>query len=86
MAEAIREELGDFLLHLAWQFVIAEERGEPPGEDAERLVRKMERAASPPLRPRDHVSRANSSSGGNHVVARSTACRQPCPTADGRNG
>ena len=25
---AIREELGDFLLHLAWQFVIAEERGE----------------------------------------------------------
>ena len=27
-ADAIREELGDLLLHLAWQFVIAEERGE----------------------------------------------------------
>jgi MazG family protein len=43
-AEAIREELGDFLLHLAWQFVIAEERGETtPEKTAERLVRKMER-------------------------------------------
>ena len=43
-AEAIREELGDFLLHLAWQFVIAEERGETtPEESAELLVRKMER-------------------------------------------
>jgi MazG family protein len=43
-AERIREELGDFLLHLAWQFVIAEEKGETtPEETAERLVRKMER-------------------------------------------
>ena len=43
-ADAIRDELGDFLLHLAWQFVIAEERGETtPAETAERLVRKMER-------------------------------------------
>jgi MazG family protein len=43
-ADRIREELGDFLLHLAWQFVIAEERGETtPEETAERLVRKMER-------------------------------------------
>lgn len=42
--EAIREELGDFLLHLAWQFVIAEERGEAtPDEIATRIVRKMER-------------------------------------------
>lgn len=41
---AIREELGDFLLHLAWQFVIAEERGEAtPGEVADRIVRKMQR-------------------------------------------
>ena len=43
-ADAIREELGDFLLHLAWQFVIAEEKGETtPEETADRLVRKMER-------------------------------------------
>ena len=43
-AEAIREELGDFLLHLAWQFVIAEERGETtPEATAERIIRKMER-------------------------------------------
>jgi MazG family protein len=42
--DAIREELGDFLLHLAWQFVIAEERGEAtPDEIADRVVRKMER-------------------------------------------
>jgi MazG family protein len=42
--EAIREELGDFLLHLAWQFVIAEEKGEAtPDEIADRIVRKMER-------------------------------------------
>jgi MazG family protein len=43
-ADAIREELGDFLLHLAWQFVIAEERGETtPEATAARIVRKMER-------------------------------------------
>ena len=43
-ASAIREELGDFLLHLAWQFVIAEERGETtPAEVADRIVRKMQR-------------------------------------------
>ena len=42
--DAIREELGDFLLHLAWQFVIAEERGETTPDDiADRVVRKMER-------------------------------------------
>ena len=42
--DAIREELGDFLLHLAWQFVIAEERGESTPDDiADRVVRKMER-------------------------------------------
>ncbi len=43
-ADRIREELGDFLLHLAWQFVIAEERGEAtPDELADRVVRKMQR-------------------------------------------
>ncbi len=43
-ADMIREELGDFLLHLAWQFVIAEERGETtPAETADRIVRKMQR-------------------------------------------
>lgn len=43
-ADLIREELGDFLLHLAWQFVIAEENGETtPDEVADRVVRKMER-------------------------------------------
>ena len=41
---AIREELGDFLLHLAWQFVIARERGEAtPDAIADHIVRKMER-------------------------------------------
>jgi len=40
----IRDELGDFLLHLAWQFVIAEERGEfTPEEVAADLERKMRR-------------------------------------------
>jgi MazG family protein len=43
-ADMIREELGDFLLHLAWQFVIAEEQGETTAEaTAERIIRKMER-------------------------------------------
>lgn len=40
----IRDELGDFLLHLAWQFVIAEEKGEfTPEEIAADLERKMRR-------------------------------------------
>ncbi|MEP7324713.1 MAG: nucleoside triphosphate pyrophosphohydrolase [Gemmatimonadota bacterium] len=40
----IRDELGDFLLHLAWQFVIAEERGEfTPEEIAAELEQKMRR-------------------------------------------
>jgi len=43
-ADMVREELGDFLLHLAWQFVIAEEKGETtPEETADRIIRKMER-------------------------------------------
>jgi nucleoside triphosphate diphosphatase len=40
----IREELGDFLLHLAWQFVIAEENGEfTPEDSAGDVERKMRR-------------------------------------------
>lgn len=42
--EAIRQELSDFLLHLAWQLVLAEELGEAtPGEIARRLEEKMRR-------------------------------------------
>jgi MazG family protein len=40
----IRDELGDFLLHLAWQLVLAEERGEFSAADvAETMERKMRR-------------------------------------------
>jgi ATP diphosphatase len=40
----IREEMGDFLLHLAWQLVLAEEKGEFTPEDiAGDLERKMRR-------------------------------------------
>jgi MazG family protein len=40
----IREEMGDFLLHLAWQFVLAEEKGEfTPNDAAGDLERKMRR-------------------------------------------
>ncbi len=43
-AAKIRDELGDFLLHLAWQLVLAEERGEFSAEDvAETMERKMKR-------------------------------------------
>src|SRR5512141_3507650 len=42
--EAIRDELGDFLLHLAWQIVLAEELGEFTVEElADRVERKMQR-------------------------------------------
>lgn len=41
---AIREELGDFLLHLAWQLVLAEERGEFTAEELGRAAEaKMQR-------------------------------------------
>lgn len=41
---AIREEVADLLLHLAWQLVLAEERGEfEAGDVAEDLERKMRR-------------------------------------------
>lgn len=41
---ALRAELGDFLLHLAWQLVLAEEQGEfTPEEVADSLVAKMRR-------------------------------------------
>jgi len=40
----IRDELGDFLLHLAWQLVLAEEHGEFTADDvAETMERKMKR-------------------------------------------
>src|SRR5687767_10552526 len=40
----IRDELGDFLLHLAWQLVLAEERGEFSARDvADTMERKMRR-------------------------------------------
>jgi MazG family protein len=40
----IREEMGDFLLHLAWQLVLAEEKGEFTADDAAGdLERKMRR-------------------------------------------
>lgn len=40
----IRDELGDFLLHLAWQLALAEEHGEFTPEDvAETMERKMKR-------------------------------------------
>ena len=43
-AARIRDEMGDFLLHLAWQFVIAAEKGEFSPEDAAGdLERKMRR-------------------------------------------
>jgi MazG family protein len=43
-AAQIRDELGDFLLHLAWQLVLAEERGEFSADDvAETMERKMRR-------------------------------------------
>ncbi len=43
-AAAIREEVADLLLHLAWQLVLAEERGEFSPEDvAGDLERKMRR-------------------------------------------
>jgi MazG family protein len=42
--DRIRDETGDFLLHLAWQFVIAAERGEfTPAEIATDLEAKMRR-------------------------------------------
>ena len=42
--ERIRDELGDFLLHLAWQLVLAEECGDfSPDDVAETMERKMRR-------------------------------------------
>jgi len=43
-ADAIRDEAGDLLLHLAWQVVLGEERGEFTAETlADRTERKMHR-------------------------------------------
>lgn len=41
---AIRDEVGDLMLHLAWQLVLGEENGEFTADEvADRLVRKMQR-------------------------------------------
>src|SRR6478736_8142909 len=40
----IRDEVGDLMLHLAWQLVLGEENGEFSADEvADRLVRKMQR-------------------------------------------
>lgn len=42
--DAIREELGDFLLHLSWQLVLSEEEGSATAETvADQVIRKMQR-------------------------------------------
>ena len=42
--EQIRDEVGDLMLHLAWQLVLGEEHGEFTADEvADRVVRKMER-------------------------------------------
>jgi MazG family protein len=45
----IREEMGDFLLHLAWQFVLAEELGEFTPEDAAQDLERTMRRRHPHL-------------------------------------
>ena len=41
---AIRDEVGDLMLHLAWQLVLGEENGEFTADEvADRVVRKMQR-------------------------------------------
>jgi ATP diphosphatase len=43
-ASAVRDELGDFLLHLAWQLVLGEERNEFTADEvADTMERKMKR-------------------------------------------
>src|ERR1041384_2586244 len=43
-ASAVRDELGDFLLHLAWQLVLGEERNEfTADEGADTMEQKMKR-------------------------------------------
>jgi nucleoside triphosphate diphosphatase len=42
--DRIRDEVGDLMLHLAWQLVLGEEHGEFTADEiADRVVRKMER-------------------------------------------
>jgi ATP diphosphatase len=42
--DQIRDEVGDLMLHLAWQLVLGEENGEFSADEiADRLVRKMQR-------------------------------------------
>ena len=63
-ADAIRGELSDLLLHLAFQLVIAEERGEFTAGRRRRRARAEDAAApSAPLRPGRRPSRGSASSG-----------------------
>ena len=65
----IQDELGDFLLHLAWQLVLAEERGEfTPNDVADTLERKMKRRHPHlfdlgPLEPWEQLKRRERSRG-----------------------
>jgi NTP pyrophosphatase (non-canonical NTP hydrolase) len=61
----LRDEIGDFLLHLAWQLVLAEELGEfTAGQVADDLVAKMRRRHPHlfdlgPARPWEQLKRRN---------------------------
>jgi MazG family protein len=66
---AIREEVADLLLHLAWQLVLGEERGEFTASDiADDLEHKMRRRHPHlfelgPARPWEHLKRAETRRG-----------------------
>lgn len=67
--EVLRDELGDFLLHLAWQLVLAEELGEFTADQvADGLVRKMQRRHPHlfdigPAEPWEHLKQKERSQG-----------------------
>jgi MazG family protein len=67
--EVLRDELGDFLLHLAWQLVLAEELNEFTADEvADGLIRKMQRRHPHlfdigPAEPWEHLKRRERSRG-----------------------
>ena len=67
--EVLKDELGDFLLHLAWQFVLAEELREFTADEvADGLIRKMRRRHPHlfdigPAQPWEHLKRKELSRG-----------------------
>jgi nucleoside triphosphate diphosphatase len=67
--DVLRDELGDFLLHLAWQLVLAEELGEFTADEvADGLVGKMQRRHPHlfdigPAEPWEHLKRKERSHG-----------------------